>query len=119
MAHSILMGEHRRALAMGNFVTLFGGLQRRPSKRRKTQKVGQIQRVQQPLTKTTISEVPQTVDPCWKELAVETYTPTALEVKNVVVVEMLLGTIPGATLAAFGPNNHVGILCYSCKLNRD
>lgn len=52
-------------------------------------------------------------------MTVETYAPRALEVKNVVVADTLLGTVPGATLAAFGPNNHVGILsllfCESVK----
>ena len=45
----------------------------------------------------------------------ETYTPTprAIEVKNVLVADTLLGAVPGAKVAAFGPNNYVSILCSS------
>lgn len=91
--------------------------------------MGEIQRVQPPIAKTTISkalsgapstslertQTLQSFPTCWKELAVETFTPTprALEVKNVLVTDTLLGTVPGAQVAAFGRNNHVGILCSS------
>ncbi|KAG0618266.1 hypothetical protein M758_4G050100 [Ceratodon purpureus] len=90
----------------------------RPSKRQKTvktQKVGEIQRIKPVLAGTTIVEAPSGTPHVpglrWKELDVETYTPSprAIEVKNVLVADTLVGTVPGAKVAAFGPNNYVAL----------
>jgi hypothetical protein len=92
--------------------------------------VGEIQRLKPPKAAVVeaLSPVPSQR---WKRLDVKSFTPTsrAIEVKNVLVAETLLGTAPGAKVAAFGPNNYVGILlllfqfllvCTStqCKLQR-
>lgn len=98
--------------------------------------MGEIQRIKPALAKTTIARATSAAPPvqsqrqgppgdaiakspfltCWKEVAVETYTAAARanEVKNVSVVDTLLGTIPGATVAAFGPNGYVGIVLSFC-----
>lgn len=81
--------------------------------------MGEIQRVKPLLAKTTVAEAPPEIPPLpsqlWKELTVKAFTPTprAIEVKNVLVADTLLGTVPGAKVAAFGPSNYVGILCSS------
>lgn len=79
--------------------------------------MGEIQRIKPVLADTTIVEAPSGTPHVpglrWKELDVETYTPSprAIEVKNVLVADTLVGTVPGAKVAAFGPNNYVGISC--------
>lgn len=90
----------------------FGAKWRRPAKKRKTQKVGEIQRIQPRPTNLELGFVGASNEQTtWKKLAAESYRLRASEVKNVVVADSLLGTVPGATVAAFGPNNHVCILC--------